>query len=70
MRLLAIWRLILKDTMMVFKCHFKNGQSTLEYAVLAATLCLVFLTMFVYMRRAVQSRIYGVETVINNAVEK
>jgi len=55
---------------MVFKQKNTNGQSSIEYALLGAVLCLVFLTMFVYVKRSVQARIYGVEKVVNNALEK
>jgi hypothetical protein len=48
--------------------HQKMGQSILEYAVLLSVLCVVFLTMFAYMHRAVQSKIMTVQNRVNEAV--
>ena len=42
----------------------------LEYAILLSVLCAVFLTMFAYMRRAVQSKLLIVQDRVNEAVQE
>lgn len=44
-----------------------KGQSVIEYAILLSVLCLVFLTMIVYMRNAVQSKLLTVQDRLNEA---
>jgi len=56
----------------MIKGHFREnkkrkGQSVLEYAILLSVLCLVFLTMIVYMRNAVQSKLLVVQDRLNEA---
>ena len=46
----------------------KKGQSVLEYAVLLLAVCIVFISMFVYMQRSVKAKLYNVQTQINQAV--
>ncbi|MFH1691013.1 MAG: hypothetical protein ABIC68_00365 [Candidatus Omnitrophota bacterium] len=47
----------------------KNGQSVIEYAVLLSALCLVFLTMLVYMKNSVNARFRVVQDRVNTAVQ-
>ena len=46
----------------------KSGQSVLEYAILLTALCVVFLTMSVYMQRSVQAKLLSVQDRVNEAV--
>ena len=45
-----------------------KGQSILEYAILASVLCVVLLTMGVYMRRSVQAKLVVIQNRVNDAV--
>lgn len=47
-------------------CH--KGQSILEYAILLSVLCLVFVTMIVYAKNAVNSKLIVVQNRVNEAV--
>jgi Flp pilus assembly pilin Flp len=40
----------------------------LEYALLVSVLCAVFVTMFMYLKNAVTSRIYVTQERVNEAV--
>ncbi len=50
--------------------RIKRGQSILEYAILLSVLCAVFITMFAYMRRSVQSKLLIVQERVNEAVRE
>ena len=50
------------------KMNKKTGQSVLEYAILLTALCVVFLTMSVYMQRSVQAKLLSVQDRVNEAV--
>lgn len=39
----------------------KNGQSVLEYAMLVAIVSAAFIAMAMYVRRAVQGKLYKIE---------
>jgi hypothetical protein len=54
----------------VFYTNTKTGQSVLEYAILLSVLCMVFLTMFAYMHRAVQAKLVVVQDRVNEAVRQ
>lgn len=43
----------------------KTGQSVLEYSILASVLCLVFVTMSVYMKNGVRAKLFVVQKRIN-----
>jgi len=47
-----------------------QGQSILEYAILISALCAVFLTMSVYVRRAVQAKLIVVQNRANEAMQQ
>jgi Flp pilus assembly pilin Flp len=49
--------------------HLEDGQSILEYAILIAVLCVVFVTMTVYVRRSVQAKMMVVQNRVNEAVK-
>ena len=55
----------MKDFFM--KLRFKKGQTVLEYAVLLSVLCLVFITMIIYMKNAVRSKFLTVQDRLNEA---
>jgi uncharacterized protein (UPF0333 family) len=46
----------------------KKGQAVIEYAVLLTALCLVFLSMFVYMQRSANAKLFSVQNQINAAM--
>lgn len=46
----------------------RKGQSILEYAVFLSVLCVVFLAMTGYMKNAVWSKFFVVQSRINEAV--
>lgn len=46
----------------------KKGQAVIEYAVLLTALCLVFLSMFVYMQRSANAKLFSIQNQINAAV--
>ncbi len=39
----------------------KGGQSVLEYAILLAIVAAAFITMSIYVRRAIQGQLYSLE---------
>ncbi len=43
----------------------KNGQSILEYALLVAVVAAAFVTMHIYMQRAVQANFKMIEDHVN-----
>jgi hypothetical protein len=45
-----------------------SGQSVIEYVILLSVIVAVFLTMSLYMRRAVNAKLLIVENRINEAV--
>ena len=45
----------------------KRGQSILEYAILSSVLCLVVVTMTVYVRNGVNAKLYVVQKRLNEA---
>lgn len=45
----------------------RRGQSVLEYAILLAVLCTVFVTMFAYMKNAVRAKLYVTQQRLNEA---
>jgi len=45
-----------------------KGQSCIEYAVLLTALCLVFLTMFLYMQRSANAKLFIIQNQLNLAV--
>lgn len=46
----------------------KSGQSVIEYVILLSVIVAVFLSMSLYMRRAVSAKLLIVENRINEAV--
>lgn len=47
----------------------EKGQSVIEYAILLSVLCLVFLTMLVYMKNSVNARFRIAQDRVNTAVQ-
>jgi hypothetical protein len=45
----------------------RHGQAVLEYGVLLMVLCLVFVTMSVYAKNGVRSKLYVVQERLNEA---
>lgn len=46
-----------------------RGQSVIEYAILLSALCLVFLTMLVYLKGSVNSRLRITQDRVNTAIQ-
>lgn len=44
------------------------AQTAVEYALLVAVVCAVFVSMFVYVRRSVNAKLLIVQDQLNNAV--
>ncbi|MFH0876831.1 MAG: hypothetical protein V1863_01225 [Candidatus Omnitrophota bacterium] len=44
------------------------AQTAVEYALLVAAVCAVFVSMFVYVRRSVNAKLLIVQDQLNNAV--
>ena len=46
------------------------AQTAVEYALLVAAVCAVFVSMFVYVRRSVNAKLLIVQDQLNNAVRE
>ncbi len=46
----------------------RRAQTVLEYSILLAVLCAVFVTMFAYMRNSVRAKLYQTQERLNEAV--